>query len=215
MTLTVGIDEVGYGPSLGPLVVAAAAAAGPLPSGVRIGDSKKVFSQARGVGTLEPAVLGFVPAETYADLLARLSARLPASPWYGSPLRLPATAPLGGLAGSWARLVEADEFNACTRDCNKSDFLFEVATDLINRVRRTHPGPIRFRWRRFSPWMTLSFAVGFEEHLYSAPSEDDSFAMHSSPSSISDSGNSNPLSHCSRTMPTIWFVRLRDGRSIG
>ena len=54
MTLTVGIDEVGYGPSLGPLVVAAAAAPGPLPPGVRIGDSKKVFSQARGVGSLEP-----------------------------------------------------------------------------------------------------------------------------------------------------------------
>jgi ribonuclease HII len=144
MTLTVGIDEVGYGPSLGPLVVAAAAATGPLPAGVRIGDSKKVFSQARGVGSLEPAVLGFVPAETYADLLSRLSARLPASPWYGAPLRLPAAAPLEGLSGSWARLVEADEFNACTRDCNKSDFLFEVAAGLINRVRQTHPGPIRF-----------------------------------------------------------------------
>jgi len=144
MTLTVGIDEVGYGPSLGPLVVAAVAAPGPLPSGVRIGDSKKVFSQAKGVGSLEPAVLGFLPAETYADLLALLSARLPGSPWYASPLRLPGVARLDGLAGSWARLVEADEFNACTKDCNKSDFLFEIATDLILRIRAAHPGPIRF-----------------------------------------------------------------------
>lgn len=144
MTLTVGIDEVGYGPSLGPLVVAAAAAPGPLPSHVRIGDSKKVFSQAKGVGSLEPAVLGFVPAETYTELLTRLSARVPASPWYGSPLRLPTADRLPGLAGSWARMVEADEFNACTRDCNKSDFLFEIATELILRVRQAHPGPTRF-----------------------------------------------------------------------
>src|SRR5882672_10487224 len=110
--LTVGIDEVGYGPSLGPLVVAAAAAPGPLPPGVRIGDSKKVFSQARGVGSLEPAVLGFIPARTYAELLSRLSSRLPASPWYASTLTLPAAPSLTGLTGSWARLVEADEFNA-------------------------------------------------------------------------------------------------------
>jgi len=144
VTLTVGIDEVGYGPSLGPLVVAAAAAAGPLPSGVRIGDSKKVFTQARGVGSLEPAVLGFVPARTYGEFLERLSTRLPGSPWYASPLALPAVPSLSGLAGSWARLVEADEFNASTRERNKSDFLFEVATDLILRIREAHPGPIRF-----------------------------------------------------------------------
>ncbi|HZE97125.1 MAG TPA: ribonuclease HII, partial [Planctomycetota bacterium] len=47
------MDEVGYGPQLGPLVVCAVAAEGPLPKGVTIADSKKVFSQAKGVGTLE------------------------------------------------------------------------------------------------------------------------------------------------------------------
>ena len=142
--LTVGIDEVGYGPTLGPLVVCAAAARGPLPTGVRIADSKKVFSQERGVSTLEPAVLGFLQARTFAELLDRLSASAPSHPWYASPRTLPQAEPLTGLAGAWVRVVDPDEFNACTRKRNKSDFLFEVAATLITRIRKQHPGPIRF-----------------------------------------------------------------------
>jgi ribonuclease HII len=144
VTLTVGIDEVGYGPSLGPLVVAAAASGGPLPAGVRIADSKKVFSQSRGIGTLEPAVLGFLRAATFTELLERLSCALPASPWYEAPLGLPLTPPLPELKGTWARVVEPAEFNDSTRGQNKSDFLFEIAADLINRIREAHPGPLRF-----------------------------------------------------------------------
>lgn len=144
MSLTIGIDEVGYGPSLGPLVVAAASSRGPLPAGVRIADSKKVFSQTKGVETLEPAVLGFLRASTFTELLERLSCALPASPWYASPLALPLTAPLPELAGTWARMVEPAEFNASTRVRNKSEFLFEIAADLINRIRAAHPGPLRF-----------------------------------------------------------------------
>lgn len=144
MALTVGIDEVGYGPSLGPLVVAAASASGPLPIGVRIGDSKKVFSQQKGIETLEPAVLGFLRASTFADLLGKLSAAVPESPWYEAPLSLPLTAPLPELAGSWVRLVEPAEFNRETRRRNKSEFLFEIAATLINRIRKAHPGPLRF-----------------------------------------------------------------------
>jgi ribonuclease HII len=144
VALTVGIDEVGYGPSLGPLVVAAAAALGPLPSRVRIADSKKVFSQARGVGPLEPAVLGYVPATSFAELLERLSSRLPAAPWYAAPLPLPQTRVLRKIAGTWARLVEPDEFNAATRERNKSEFLFEVVAGLIRQIRAEHRGPIRF-----------------------------------------------------------------------
>ena len=90
MKLTVGIDEVGYGPRLGPLVVAAAFARRPLKPPVRIADSKKVFSQAKGVGALEPAVLGYVPAPTLRDLCARLGEPLPDVPWYRTPLALPA-----------------------------------------------------------------------------------------------------------------------------
>jgi len=144
VTLTVGIDEVGYGPSLGPLVVAAACASGPLPAGIRIADSKKVFSQAKGIETLEPAVLGFLRATTFADLLEKLSSRVPESPWYAAPMSLPLAAPLPELAGSWARIVEPAEFNEATRERNKSEFLFEIAAGLINRIREAHPGPIRF-----------------------------------------------------------------------
>lgn len=144
MTLTVGIDEVGYGPKLGPLVVAAASASRPLPAGVRIADSKKVFSQQKGIETLEPAVLGFLRAATFRELLQVLSATMPASPWYAAPMGLPLCAPLPALTGSWARVVEPEEFNRETRERNKSDFLFEVAAGLINQVRAAHPGPIRF-----------------------------------------------------------------------
>lgn len=145
MTLTVGIDEVGYGPFLGPLVVAGACAAGPLPPGVRIGDSKKVFSQQKGIETLEPAVLGFLRASTFAELLRTLSAAMPDAPWYAAPLGLPLTAPLPELAGSWARVIEPAEFNRETKARNKSDFLFEVAAGLINQIRAAHPGrTIRF-----------------------------------------------------------------------
>jgi hypothetical protein len=144
--LTVGIDEVGYGPSLGPLVVAAAAAREPLRSPVPVADSKKIFSQARGVGVLEPAVLGFVPAGTFRDLLQRLSAALPDAPWYGRDVELPSVPPLPGVAGCWATFVDPAEFNARTGGGagNKSDLLFELAADLINRIRKAHPGPIRF-----------------------------------------------------------------------
>ncbi|MBI3857197.1 MAG: hypothetical protein HY293_16040, partial [Planctomycetes bacterium] len=131
-------------PSLGPLVVAAAASDSPLPAGVAIGDSKKVFSQSKGVGTLEPAVLGFLRAPTFADLLRKLSATLPESPWYAEPLGLPLAAPLPELAGSWARIVEPAEFNRATRERNKSEFLFEIAAGLINRIRESRRGPIRF-----------------------------------------------------------------------
>ncbi len=142
--LTVGIDEVGYGPSLGPLVVAAAAARAPLRAPVAVADSKKIFSQARGVASLEPAVLGYLPAATLRDLLRRLSAGLPEAPWYAADVELPSTAPLDGLDGAWATAVDPAEFNARTRERNKSDLLFELAAGLINRIRAERPEPIRF-----------------------------------------------------------------------
>ena len=142
--LTVGIDEVGYGPSLGPLVLAAAAARGPLRPSVAVADSKKIFSQARGVATLEPAVLGYVPAATLRDLLRRLSTGLSEAPWYAEDVELPAMPPLAGLDGAWATAVDPAEFNARTKDRNKADLLFELAAGLINRIRKERPEPIRF-----------------------------------------------------------------------
>jgi ribonuclease HII len=144
VALTVGIDEVGYGPKLGPLVVTAACASRPLKTAVRIADSKKVFSQAKGIGTLEPAVLGFLRAPTFAHLVGRLSMTLPDVPWYREPLALPSRRRIGGLQGAFARFVDPAEFNRSTKDRNKSEFLFEVAAGLINRVRETHRGPYRF-----------------------------------------------------------------------
>jgi len=69
-----GIDEAGYGPRLGPLVVAASAlrtsreidAGGQWPQwrlrycrAVKIADSKKLYSPHKGIGPLEKAVLSF------------------------------------------------------------------------------------------------------------------------------------------------------------
>ncbi|HEX7897804.1 MAG TPA: hypothetical protein VF950_08595 [Planctomycetota bacterium] len=142
--ITVGIDEVGYGPSLGPLVVAAVAATDPLRAPVPVGDSKRIFSQARGLGTLEPAVLGFVPAPTFRHLLLRLGTDVPDAPWYAEDVRLPAQPLLAGVRGAWATLVDPADFNARTTRANKSDLLFEIAAELINRIRGTLPAPVRF-----------------------------------------------------------------------
>ncbi len=142
--LTVGIDEVGYGPKLGPLVVAAAAARRPLGADVRIADSKKVFSQARGMGTLEPAVLGFLPAKSFEELLAKLSATMPEAPWYREALPLPAVPRAGKLEAAVARVVEPAEFNRATGSRPKSELLFEVVASLVNRLRADLPSPIRF-----------------------------------------------------------------------
>lgn len=142
--LTVGIDEVGYGPKLGPLVVAAAAARAPLRAPVRIADSKRVFSQARGPAGLEPAVLGFLQARSLRALLGRLGSGLPEAPWYEGDVALPEVGSLAGLDGAWAVFVDPAEFNRRTRERNKSDLLFELAAGLINRIRAERPGPIRF-----------------------------------------------------------------------
>jgi len=93
----VGIDEAGYGPSVGPLVVAAVAAEGSLGQvsdrlrrlPIPIGDSKRIY---RGdIAPLERAVLGLFDSvpESAAVLLESLCEEMPLRPFYWRNLALP------------------------------------------------------------------------------------------------------------------------------
>lgn len=98
-----GIDEAGYGPLLGPLVVARAdfscaaearlSRVGRKSKRIRVGDSKRILAGADGRATLEATVLGFHAAvhgrapRTLAEWLANDSSgglleRLEELPWY-------------------------------------------------------------------------------------------------------------------------------------
>ncbi len=108
MALVVGIDEVGYGPKLGPLVVAGfgfkvadpavdlwkalAPAVANRPSRVKLPvlDSKALYSPAAGIGALEPTALSFLallpdrPGASFRRLLESVALEPPsaADPWY-------------------------------------------------------------------------------------------------------------------------------------
>lgn len=103
-----GVDEAGYGPRLGPLVISAVAFETPRQGGclweelwpvvskrfsrgadsLPVGDSKKIFNTKRGIASLEKTVLAFclpevMPTRLY-DLLGELapSDYEPEGPWY-------------------------------------------------------------------------------------------------------------------------------------
>lgn len=117
MEFVAGIDEAGYGPNLGPLVMTAivlevpAATADPwrmLKKAVRresdaadnrllVADSKSVHDPARGLESLEAAVLPWLPAvATLGELLAELGVGaghdLAREPWFTGATALPVEA---------------------------------------------------------------------------------------------------------------------------
>lgn len=98
----IGIDEAGYGPLLGPLVVGAVRIDGPEGALARalcrrdaripaIADSKRVFRGGRGMAALETAALTAValardgaPPATAAEFFGKPPEGLEAHPWYGA-----------------------------------------------------------------------------------------------------------------------------------
>ena len=108
MSLIVGIDEVGYGPKLGPLVVSAfgfrvpdsaidlwkalapAVSSRPARTKLPVLDSKDLYSTAAGIKALEPTALSFLallpgrPGATFRALLESVALEPPAAsdPWY-------------------------------------------------------------------------------------------------------------------------------------
>ncbi|HZN62750.1 MAG TPA: hypothetical protein VFC90_10140 [Planctomycetota bacterium] len=134
MPVIVGIDEVGYGPKLGPLVVSAfsfkvadpgidlwkALAPGvsdhPSRDRLPVLDSKALYSTAAGIGTLEPTALSFLallpdrPGATFRKLLESVALEPPAAtdPWYrDADFDLPLAADRAALDARAAALWKA------------------------------------------------------------------------------------------------------------
>ncbi|MHC4606498.1 MAG: hypothetical protein ACYTAF_06140 [Planctomycetota bacterium] len=160
--LTGGIDEAGYGPRLGPLVIAATYIRYDrprTPCPVPVGDSKKLYSRARGIAAMERSVLAFagqvlpLPGLTYRGLRGHAAGPAPELPWYGDfPLpwgarEVPVTsvrAWLGGREfGFAARVVEPEAING---SANKADLLFRETAALMREVLERFPDePTAFR----------------------------------------------------------------------
>ena len=144
----IGIDEAGYGPMLGPLVVGISVFRAPepfaalnVPLPVPVDDSKKLYSRASGIGRLERSVLAFRAVAAEPDVPDDPGAR---PPW-GLPAdaALPAAERAADLADALAtaeievlqvatRTVTVPAFNAgVSASDSKATVLFDAAMDLL------------------------------------------------------------------------------------
>ena len=151
----VGIDEAGYGPSVGPLVVAAVAAEGSLGQvndrltrlPIPIGDSKRIY---RGdVARLERVVLGLFDSvpESAVVLLESLCEEMPSPPLYWRNLTLPLSdascAPLNLSVSVRACVVTAEEFNKeLGKPPNKAALLWRKVHRLVNWAQKIAKRPL-------------------------------------------------------------------------
>lgn len=165
MPLVVGIDEAGYGPLLGPLVLGMTvwhvapqhttadfwdclgdAVCRSAPRGearLAVGDSKKIYDRKRGIATLERPVLAFAHAAglklaTLAELLTGLGATLDASrcPWYRD---LTQSLPLDPARSAYLGVAERLTRVMCGADVRCAQLRTAVITeDVFNQhVQRT------------------------------------------------------------------------------
>jgi len=150
--LHIGIDEAGYGPLLGPLVIAAAVytaggSRGSLP-GRGIDDSKRVYSRGgrRALARVLGPYFGAKSGLGLADLLVRHGVRpdpRPEYPWYTEVHDpLPGSGPVpAAFQRIWLNSVCARDFNrGCARLGSKAALLFEETMRVLRRALEERPG---------------------------------------------------------------------------